>query len=435
MPKWGMKTKSVLQMIVTLLRCRGGNFALSFAVLLPVLLGLSGGALDFMIYANQIKRMQNAADAAVLAAAKESSLKGWSPQQAQAIAQSYVDENLKDIGASSSSSSMAKTSGAFTTIATVDVAAKTVNVEIQMNEYPYFFLGYFRHDPQIAVASKASVSGEMNICVIGLDKSGSDTVALSGAAKVTSPKCAIFSNSMATDGLAAKDTSLLTSDYNCSAGGYGGASKNYSTQPTPDCTPITDPLAARAVPPSTTCDFTNKTISAFIAVLKPGVYCGGININLNANVLFMPGTYVIKDGDLKSTLGGISAGKGVTFFFTGEGSKFNFAPSTTIAFSAPETGAYAGILFYQDPKMVSTVTYEISSSKAGLLLGTIYLPNGIFKVHALNKVGDESAYTVIVARKLDIGATAELVINADYAATKVPLPAGLGPSKNLRLIK
>ena len=422
-------------MIVAMLRCRSGNFAISFAVLIPVLLGLSGGALDFMIYTNQIKRMQNAADTAVLAAAKESSLKGWSALQAQAIAQSYVDENLRDIGAAAPSSSMAKTSGAFTTITTLDQAAKTVNVEIQMNEYPYFFLGYFRHDPQIAVASKASVSGEMNICVIGLDKSSSETVSLSGAAKLTSPKCAIFSNSMAKDGLAAKDFSVLTSDYNCSAGGYGGASKNYSTQPTPDCTPVADPLAARSIPTPTSCDYTNKTISAFVAILKPGVYCGGINISLNANVLFSPGTYVIKNGDLKSTLGGITAGKGVTFFFTGEGSKFNFAPTTTIAFSAPETGPYAGILFYQDPKMINTVIYEVSSSSAGLLLGTIYLPNGVFKVHARNKIGDQSAYTVIVARKLDIGATAELVINADYAATKVPLPAGLGPTKNLRLIK
>ncbi len=427
-----MRTRSVIRTIVSLLRCRSGNFALSFAILIPVLLGLSGGAMDFMIYTNQIKRMQNAADAAVLAAAKESSLKGWSATQAQSIAQAYVDENLRDIG--SRGSSQGKTSGAFTAIATVDPLAKTVNVEIQMNEYPYFFLGYFRHDPQIAVASKASMSGEMNICVIGLDKSSGDTVALTGAAKVTAPNCAVFSNSVSSDGLSSTGSALLISDYNCAAGGYKGAAKNYTTQPTPDCTPIDDPLASRIVPASATCDFNDKVITGFGAVLSPGVYCGGISISKNANVVFKPGTYVIKNGDLTSATGGVVTGKGITVFFTGEGSKFNFAKSTTIAVSAPETGPYAGILFYQDPKMVNTVTYEISSSSAGVLLGTIYLPNGIFKVHAVSKVGDQSAYTVIVARKFDIGAAAELVINANYASTKVPVPAGLGPSKNLRLV-
>ena len=82
-----------------------------------------------------------------------------------------------------------------------------------------------------------------------------------------------------------------------------------------------------------------------------------------------------------------------------------------------------------------TLEYEISSVKAGLLLGTIYLPNGIFKVHANNSIGEESAYTVIVAKKVDIGAEAELVINSNYSATTVPVPEGLGPSSNLRLIK
>ena len=219
----------------------------------------------------------------------------------------------------------------------------------------------------------------------------------------------------------------MTSDYNCSAGGVQGAAKNFTTQPTTDCRQVEDPLAARGIPAPAPCNFTNKVVSNFITILSPGVYCGGIDIKDNANVLFKEGTYVIKDGELKSSLRGISAGKGVTFVFVGEGSRFAFDNTTRISFSAPETGPYAGILFYQDPATVNTTTFEISSEKAGKLLGTIYLPNGIFKVHASNPIGKESAYTVIVARKLDIGKEAELFINADYASTSVPVPEGVGP--------
>jgi Flp pilus assembly protein TadG len=415
---------------------KAGNFAAAFAILAPLLMGVAGAGIDMFAYERNLKRMQDAADSAALAAAREGSLKGWNVEIATEVAALFAAQNLEQ-GAPSAMEAKAtsSSSGQFQVTTVVDPVKKTVAVTVAMDYYPYFFLGYFRKNPQISVTSQANVSGEMNICVIGLDPSASGTVQLTSSAKVTAPKCAVFSNSLATNGLVAKDSSLLTADYNCSAGGVEGAAKNFSTNPVTDCRPVEDPLAARGIPVPASCNFTSKVVSGLITVLTPGVYCGGISISNNANVLFKPGTYVIRDGELKSTLGGIAGGKDVTFVFTGEGSRFSFDSTTTIAFSAPETGKYAGILFYQDPAMKNTLTYEISSAKAGILLGTIYLPNGILKVHAPNKVGDKSAYTVIVARKVDIGSTAELVINADYASTKVPVPDGLGPSGTIRLTK
>lgn len=411
---------------------RSGNFAAAFAILVPLLLGVAGGAIDMVAYQRNLRAMQEAADAAALAAAREGSLKGWDQNIASEIASLMALENLgqsaPDMTAGRAMAMAASSAGQYRVDTSVDPVNKTVKVTVDMDYYPYFFLGYFRNSPQISVSSQANVAGEMNICVIGLDPAESSTLQLADSAKVSAPDCAVFSNSVATDGFVVKDSALLTSDYNCSAGGVVGVTKNFTTKPTTDCRPVGDPLAARGIPADKGCTYTNKVVSNFITVLSPGTYCGGINIKDNANVLFKPGTYVIKDGELKSSLKGISAGKGVTFVFVGEGSRFNFDQTTRISFSAPETGPYAGILFYQDPAMKNILTYEISSEKAGLLLGTIYLPNGIFKVHASNPVGEESAYTVIVARKLDIGKTAELVINADYASTKVPVPDGLGPT-------
>ncbi len=410
---------------------KGGNFAAGFAILAPLLLGLAGGAVDMIAYNRNMQRMQNAADAAALAAAREGSLKGWDEQIASSIASTFAAENLgqaaPDANLATMKTSLTAPSGQVQVDTVVDKPNRTVSVTLEMDYYPYFFVGFFRNNPQIRVSSQANVASEMNICIIGLDPLASGTVQLSGSAKVTAPKCAVYSNSVATNGFAAKDKSFLTSDYNCSAGGIDGPLTNFSTKPTTDCRPVADPLAARGVPASAKCDFTNKTVSGLITFLNPGVYCGGIRITNMANVLFKPGTYIIKDGELKSDLGGILAAKGVTFIFVGNNSRFNFDATTIIGFSAPETGAYAGILFYQDPAAPSQATFEVSSKDAGTLLGTIYLPKGIFKVHAANKIGEKSAYTVIVARKLDIGATADLVINADYALTKVPVPSGIGP--------
>ncbi len=54
-------------------RCRAGNFATIFAVAAPVLLGLTGGGVDLVVYSQQQSAMQNAADAAVLAATRAAS--------------------------------------------------------------------------------------------------------------------------------------------------------------------------------------------------------------------------------------------------------------------------------------------------------------------------------------------------------------------------
>jgi Flp pilus assembly protein TadG len=406
---------------------RSGNFAVSFALLLPVLMGLVGGTIDFLAFKTQQADMQNIADAAVLAAAREGSLKGWTDEVAVTVAQQFALDKMKVTAEVS-------TETVVVAKAVAGPSKKEVSITLEMDHYPYFLMGYFAPSPQISVTSSATVSGEMNTCIIGLDPALDATVSLTGLSKLTAPDCAVYSNSVSPKGFASVDLAYLDSALNCSAGGVEGATKNFATPPTLDCRQIPDPLVDRVKPNTTGCDFTDKVVSAKITVLKPGIYCGGISIKNLANVLFLPGVYVIKDGELLSTLGGISAGYGVSFYFTGEGSRFNFEATTTIAFSAPETGNMAGILFYQDPAMVDTLTYEISSIKAGVLLGTIYLPNGIFKVHANNKVGDQSAYTVIVAKQLDIGGGADLVVNANYSATKVPVPEGLGPSKKIRLL-
>ena len=54
------------QHFMRLLRDRGGNFALMFALLTPVVFGLAGGAVDLVIYQRQHGQMQDAADSAAL---------------------------------------------------------------------------------------------------------------------------------------------------------------------------------------------------------------------------------------------------------------------------------------------------------------------------------------------------------------------------------
>ena len=423
-----MSTRGPSDHLSRFIENRHGQFAMIAAILAPVLLGLTGGAIDLVVYRNQQSLMQNSADFAALAAAKEASLKGWTEQTAKEVAKSVAAGNLQGKAFSGTTS--------FNTEVSVDEPKKSVTVTLDMDQHSFFVLGYFRNDPQIRVKSTARAMGETSLCVIGLDPAGSAAIKLTDKGQLTAPGCAVYSNSLATDGLVSQNGALLSAALTCSAGGYAGASKNFAKKPTTDCPRIEDALSARTLPKAGGCNYTNLSIKKQKVTLKPGTYCGGIDIDSKAEITFAPGIYIIKDGVLDTKNDSVATGDGVSFYFTGKDSRFVFDGTTEVDFKAPETGDMAGILFFQDPASAPGAVFEISSKRAANLLGTIYLPNATFLVRAKNKLAEASAYTVIVARTVDIGSQSNMVINSDYASSAVPVPEGLvSAARSIALVK
>ena len=66
------------------------------------------------------------------------------------------------------------------------------------------------------------------------------------------------------------------------------------------------------------------------------------------------------------------------------------------------------------------------SDNARLLEGTIYLPRGHLYIDADAPIADKSAYTAIIVSRLELFAGPNLVLNADFDATDVPVPEGVG---------
>ncbi len=90
----------------------------------------------------------------------------------------------------------------------------------------------------------------------------------------------------------------------------------------------------------------------------------------------------------------------------------------------------AGILFYEDRSAPEEREFLIESDNARRLLGTIYLPKGRLRIDTQADVAAQSAYTVIVAKILEVKG-ANLVVNADYGGSDVPVPDGLGPNSRM----
>jgi hypothetical protein len=230
--------------------------------------------------------------------------------------------------------------------------------------------------------------------------------------------------------MVSKDRSLVTSAASCTSGGYEGS---FVPTPQTDCPILPDPLELRAPPAVGGCDFLDFRSEKTSDSIRPGHYCGGLKIEKNANVVAEPGIYIISGGKFEVGDGATLIGEYVSFYFADDAATLDFKDKAAVELGAPKDGPMAGILFFENRGAKQGRNFEISSGSVRKLLGTIYLPQGVFKGDDKDKpgpaeaIGEASAYTIIVANRIDLKGV-NLVINADYASSEVPVPAGIGPN-------
>lgn len=421
-------------------RDRRGGLALTVGLMMPVLFGAVGAAVEYLSLAARRTALQLAADSAALVAAKELTLANVSSSRIAAVAEQAARASLR----SSSSRSEAEASIASEMVAT------NKGVKVVITEPVQSVLGRLIMLPlsELDVRATAMVSGRMKICLLGLDPQQKGTLHMEKNARLTAPGCAVYSSSKDQRGLLGEESSVMSAELICSAGGYGGTSLNFSPTPLTDCAPPSDPLASRQQPPIGACT-SNDLVIETSGIIVPGTYCGGLKITKGAQVLARPGVYVMHNGmltvDKKSALAGVNVG----FYFTGDKGGLLFDEDTSVTLTAPKTGPMAGLLFFEDRSVTAPLapplsllkgavralplgtppmrTYRITSNDARVLLGTIYLPAGRLIVDADKPVSDRSAYTVIVARRVDLYDGPNLVLNTNYQGSDIPVPTGLGP--------
>lgn len=181
---------------------------------------------------------------------------------------------------------------------------------------------------------------------------------------------------------------------------------------------LADPLATVPAPVVPNCDLTtryNRTVT-----IDPGVYCGGISILNNSVVTFRPGIYFVKDGKFFVYSNTKVQGDGVGFYLTGNNATLHFTSNTRIDFTAPSTGALAGILFFEDRSAPVERLHYFDSNSITRETGSMYLSRGIFSTDSNSTIAANSAFTNVIARKVWIKSNASLTLNADYGATTVP---------------
>ena len=190
------------------------------------------------------------------------------------------------------------------------------------------------------------------------------------------------------------------STINVVASAYSGS--GFSPTPITNASPVSDPFASMPAPTfSNTCACTNYTVSknqvacngntinatGTSATLNPGVYCGGITVSGNGvSATFTSGTYILLGGGLNVKGGANATGSGVMFYNTYSTTPdYAYAPivisasSTTL--SAPTSGTYEGILFFQDRNIPTKDTgpsgpqNTVSGTSSTSFTGALYFPS------------------------------------------------------------
>jgi hypothetical protein len=420
-------TSEVPMSILRFLKCDNAQTTILFAASLAVIVGAVGLSVDVGSLCYAENKLHTAAEAVALSAALEvAPCFGATPCAAmQAAAKSALAEN----GYNNSTLTSNCTAGPVNSLslminnppclrgASVDPntgKAKYVEALLSMPSPTYFtrLIG-FNNVPLSARAEAVRTSNPN--CIYALDPSGPNAITVDILSTLTA-NCGIVDESSSS---AAFTCGILASVHATNLKITGGAQGLLCSASPPPRTNVpvptpADPLSTLPKPTVLSCGSSvlppyhgsaGPLIILGTAVLYPdAAYCGGITVGPLANVTFMPGTYVIRSVGL---FGGVSfsllstvTGNGVTFYNYGPQGGVTFTASSvtvgTFTLTAPTTGTYAGVLFFQDPGNTAPALVLASSSLNTTVEGAFYFPTATLTT----AVSGSAKYNIIVAKDI-----------------------------------
>ena len=383
------------------------------AILLPASIVVGAAAIDLSSVFGDRGAMQAAADITALAMAKQLTVANVSGIDERAKA--MVDDELTQV---------AKRVTLTTTVKIpTDNSSVTVTID---GSRPSFFVnllppGGFKLHAQ----ATAEPLGQMPLCVLNSAGNGA-ALLLNDSSQMTANGCLVQSNS----DIAVTNSGLLQAG---TIQAVGKAEGRITPAPQTGSQAIPDPFASMKITPPFGCQLLDLVFDIGIQLLTPGTHCGKVTVRKGATVVLLPGEHYFINGKLELKDNSTLQGDDVTLVFDDK-SSMKFGDSSKIDLGGRKTGPFSG--FVIATTKANTNTFEISSDSARKLLGTIYIPSAKLLVSGNgNRVADQSAWTVIVAKGVEIGGTANLVINHDYAGSPVPVPRGVGPATAVRLTR
>ncbi|HKR18464.1 pilus assembly protein TadG-related protein [Rhizorhapis sp.] len=370
--------------LFAVLRDRKGNAMLIAAFAMPVLVGASGLATDTIQWTLWKRQLQRQADSAALAGAYALAQGANVNNSATAEINRY---NLVTLTGSPVIQN-APTTGAF---AGDTSAVRVVLSTSQTLPFSSFFLS---SPPVITAEATARVVAGGEYCVVSLETTDAVGVEIDGNASVDMG-CGIITNSKASNAVSAGGSSQVKATPVAAVGGLQSSS-NYVSPTTllPYTIPQADPFADLPTPDvSTLCNSSNSNnkltvgpnITFPVSMPAGGVACYK-GMDLKGTVSLAAGVYVIDGGSFSVGSQATVTGTNVTIILTSKTAanspstiaKIDINGGANIQLTAPSTGTYAGVIFYQDERATysgNSDTNKINGNANSILEGAIYVPS------------------------------------------------------------
>lgn len=138
--------------------------------------------------------------------------------------------------------------------------------------------------------------------------------------------------------------------------------------------------------------------------VSPGVYSG---MDIQGEVAFDPGVYYIDGKNFSLGSQAKVSGSGVTIILSsrtasadpGSIATVDMNGSAQVNLTAPTSGTYAGVLFYQDRRALDSGTNKINGNSASRYQGAIYFPGQQMQFNGNS--GMDIKCIQLIARRLD----------------------------------
>jgi Flp pilus assembly protein TadG len=392
-----------------------------------MLVGMLGFATDVGLLLMAKRNLQVAADSAALAGAAELNYGDYASAAQAAAAQNGFTNGSNGVTVSVNPSGTANPSPLNGPYKNQAGYLEVVITQIRST----FFMKVFHWSSMSVSARAVGTLGSSSGCIYLLATSGTN-LTMSNAGQLTASSCGLMDDSSSSASisviggstLAVSTIGLVGNDTVSGGGTITPAAVTgiapfsdpmaYLTAPTYSASSCgSDPLthygnggSSYSVGPGSTYSTTQNGNTVCYTSLSLGINNDTVTVN--------PGIYVIT-GAMTFASGTVAGGAGVTFYLTGSAS-LSIGNGATFTLSAPTSGTYNGILFYQD--RADTTAASIQGGATSVLKGILYFPNAALSI---GNGTSSTFYTPIIANSLTIvgGST---VTDNDYSTVNPSTP-------------
>jgi Putative Flp pilus-assembly TadE/G-like len=377
---------------------RQGNIAALTALMMPAIIGTAGLASDTIQWTLTKRMMQRAADSGAIAGAyalSQATTNGAAAARTAALADIARNDGFTMTVAPVINSPA--TSGSFRDSTSAVEVTLATNMQLPFSGF------ILTGGMPISARAVAEIVGNGDYCVLALENTNTTGIPIGGNATVNLG-CGMMSNAPSTSSILASGSSVVTASPVAAVGNVPPGNYAPGTIRQEYALPLRDPYRNLPDPNITTNGTNNRVNTNQTRTLNPGTYS---SLDIQGTATLNPGTYFVTS-DMRIGSQARVTGTGVTIILTANNAAANtnsiadiqINAGAQINLTAPTSGTYSGILFYQDRRSTtSNNTNIINGNSSSVFQGAFYFPAEELQFNGTS--GMNTRCVQVVARRVD----------------------------------